>query len=133
MRRSPRATLILAIAVPVLAVTLRAWIRPAIALDPPALDLGTVRTRVSRSVVVRNDGWATLQILAVSSSCGCTAAAVDRPSIPPRRTARLTVTFDPIAHGPAAGPARHAIYLRTNDPRTPEAELPVQAVVASDR
>src|SRR5574341_1160156 len=43
--------------------------------------------------------------------------------------ATLAITFDPVAHGPVAGPARHAVYLRTNDPRTPEAEIEVRAVV----
>lgn len=112
-----------------LAVARRGPPHPTVALDPAAVDFGEVSATASRTILVRNIGRAPLQVLAVSTSCGCTTAAVDPSTIPPRGAGRLTVTFDPVAHGPETGPARHAVYVRTNDPRTPEAELEVRAVV----
>ncbi|MDR7540420.1 MAG: DUF1573 domain-containing protein [Armatimonadota bacterium] len=112
-----------------LVVARRGPSEPAVALDPVAVDFGEVSAPASRAVLVRNVGRAPLQILSASTSCGCTRAVVERSTIPPRGAARLVVTFDPVAHGPQAGPARHAVYLRTNDPRAPEVELEVRAVV----
>ncbi len=105
---------------------------PAIMLQPPALDFGRVAGRVQRTVLVRNAGRAPLQILAVSTSCGCTTASIDVENIPPGGAARLAVTFDSAAHGAEPGPASHIVYLRTNDLRMPEAEIPVSAVVVKE-
>ncbi len=131
-----RAAAILAAAVllagVLLAVARRGPSHPAVALEPVAVDFGEVSAPASRTVLVRNVGRAPLQVLSVSTSCGCTRAAVDRSTIPPRGAARLVVTFDPVAHGPQPGPARHAVYLRTTDPRTPEVELEVRALVVKE-
>ncbi len=129
MRRSILVTLA-AVALAGGALLAARWTaRPVVALDPPVADFGTLSAQATRTILVRNHGRAALRILGASSSCGCTTAALDRVMVPPGGAARLVVTFDPIAHGPDAGPARHVVYLRTNDPRTPEAELEVRAVV----
>lgn len=105
--------------------------RPAIVLDPIALDFGPLSAPMvqTRTVVVRNSGRAPLRIAAISSSCGCTTGAMDTTVISPGRTAQMRVTFDTVAHGPQTGPARHAVYLRTNDLRSPEVEIEVRAIV----
>ncbi|MDI6772750.1 MAG: DUF1573 domain-containing protein [bacterium] len=105
--------------------------RPAIALDPTALDFGPLSAPMvkTRTVVVRNSGRAPLRIEAISSSCGCTTGKMDATGISPGGAAQMRVTFDTIAHGPQTGPARHAVYLRTNDPRNPEVEIEVRAIV----
>jgi hypothetical protein len=105
--------------------------RPAIALDPTALDFGPLAAPMvkTRTVVVRNAGRAPLRIAAISSSCGCTTGKMDVTVLSSGGAAQLTVTFDTAAHGPQTGPARHAVYLRTNDPRNPEVEIEVRAVV----
>jgi hypothetical protein len=106
--------------------------RPALRLEPAVLDFGPLAERMTKAVVVRNAGRAPLRVLAVSSSCGCTTAAITTSVVPPRSAARLEITFDPAAHGPQPGPARHAVYVRTNDQRTPEAEIEVRAVVLKE-
>lgn len=111
------------------------WIyaaRPAIALDPTALDFGPLSAPMvkTRTVEVRNTGRAPLRIEAISSSCGCTTGKMDATVISPGRAAQMRVTFDTVAHGPQTGPARHAVYLRINDPRNPEVEIEVRAVVS---
>lgn len=103
--------------------------RPEIVVLPGALDFGPLAERATQTVEVRNAGRAPLRITGISSSCGCTTATSDAAVIAPRGTARLAVAFDPVAHGPEVGPARHAVYLRTNDPRVPEVEIEVRAVV----
>jgi len=130
-----RRTSVLAVAVGILLaggaarVLWTASARPVIRLDPSAVDFGPLAGRVTKAVVVRNAGRAPLRVLAVSSSCGCTTAAITMSVVPARGTARLEITFDPAAHGSEAGPARHAVYVRTDDPRTPEVEIEVRAVV----
>lgn len=103
--------------------------RPALVLDPPAADFGSLSARATLTITVRNTGRAPVRIVAVSTSCGCTTAVVDPAALPAGGRAGLTVTFDPDAHGPETGPAQHAVYLRTDHPRTPEVEVEVRAVV----
>jgi hypothetical protein len=103
--------------------------RPAVAIAPSAVDFGPVAERASRVVAIRNLGRAPLQILAVSTSCGCTTAAAETSRVAPGNSTRLVITFDPVGHGPEEGPARHAVYLRTDDPARPELEVEVRAIV----
>jgi hypothetical protein len=106
--------------------------RPALRLESSTVDFGPLAERATKGVIVRNAGRAPLRILAVSSSCGCTTAVIDATILPPGGSAPLAITFDPVAHGPQPGPARHAVYVRTNDQRTPEAEIEVRAVVLKE-
>ncbi len=103
--------------------------RPSVVLESTTVDFGPVAAPATKTVVVRNVGRAPLRVLGISTSCGCTTARIENMSMQPGSTARLTIIFDPVAHGPTGGPARHAVYLRTNDPRVPEAEVGVRAVV----
>ena len=103
--------------------------RPQIVVTPSSVDFGPIAERRIIQVEVRNAGRAPLRVLAVTSSCGCTVPAIGATTVAPRTATRLAITFDPVAHGPQAGPARHAVYVRTNDPRTPEVEIEVKAVV----
>jgi len=103
--------------------------RPALRLEPPVVDFGPLAQRATRIIQVRNDGRAPLRVLGISTSCGCTTAVISMSVLQARGGARLEITFDPAAHGPVPGPARHAVYVRTDDPKTPEAEIEVRAVV----
>lgn len=130
MRRAPIVAAIVGLALAAGAWT--AWTataRPTMVLEPTALDFGPLEVRTTREVIVRNAGRAPLRVLGVSSSCGCTIPSLAASSVAPGGAARLQVTFDPEAHGPETGPAQHSVYIRTNDPRTPEAEVEVRAVV----
>jgi hypothetical protein len=109
--------------------TWTATARPQIVVATSSVDFGPIAERRTMQVEVRNTGRAPLQVLAVTSSCGCTTPAIGATTLAPRATTHLAITFDPVAHGPQAGPATHAVYVRTNDPRTPEVEIAVTAVV----
>ncbi len=121
------AALIIAVGVLWAARTMTA--RPSIVLDATTVDFGPLAVRATKVVMVRNAGRAPLRIVAISTSCGCTTAAIERTMLAPNSAGTLAITFDPSAHGPEPGPARHAVYLRTNDPRIPEVEIGVRAVV----
>ncbi|MDQ7840441.1 MAG: DUF1573 domain-containing protein [bacterium] len=132
-----RRSAVLMVAAVLLAAGGAAWAvwaytaRPAIALDPTTLDFGPLSAPMvkTRTVIVRNSGRAPLRIAAISSSCGCTTGKMDATVVFPGGATQLHVTFDTVAHGSQTGPARHAVYLRTNDPRNPEVEIEVRALI----
>ncbi|MDR7419302.1 MAG: DUF1573 domain-containing protein [Armatimonadota bacterium] len=107
--------------------------RPEVVVARASVDFGPIAARRSQDVQIRNAGRAPLHVLAVTSSCGCTTARIGAALLPPGSGTQLTITFDPDAHGPDPGPAQHSVYLRTNDRRTPEAEIQVRAVVVKEK
>jgi Protein of unknown function (DUF1573) len=91
-------------------------------------DVPTIRP-VSHTFQVRNVGQGALEITGVSTSCGCTTAEVGSRRLAPGGVTDLTVTFDPQAHGGAAGYFMRQVYVRSNDPDTPEATLTIRVTV----
>jgi hypothetical protein len=103
---------------------------PDIRLDQPEVDLGDVVNGEVRSleVAVINQGTGELVIEAVSTSCGCTSAQVDPPTIKPGERGQLQVTFDSGAHGPEElGPVLRQVFIASNDPDQPEVEFRLTA------
>ena len=102
-----------------------------IELGAAEFDFGTIPNTgpVSHVFQVRNAGQERLEISGVSTSCGCTTAAVDNARLRPGETANLTVTYDPQAHGGATGDFLRVVYVRSNDPDVPEASLTVRVTV----
>lgn len=93
--------------------------QPAIELEQNEIDLGRVTNGEVRTftVEVRNTGQATLEIEAVTTSCGCTSAAVAPLEIGPGQTGMLEVTYDSGAHGPEfAGQVTRQVFVASNDP-----------------
>lgn len=86
---------------------------------------------VSQTFQVRNAGQGTLKITGVSTSCGCTAARVDKERLAPGETTALTVTYDPQAHGGQTGRFMRVVYVRSDDPETPEASLIIRVTVTT--
>lgn len=83
---------------------------------------------VSQVFYVQNTGTEPLEIRSVVSSCGCTTASLSSSVIPPGRRADLTVIFNPDFHD-TEGPVTRAIWLETNDPDQPVAEVKLAANV----
>ena len=96
-------------------------------------DFGTIpNTRpVSQVFEVRNTGQGVLEIAGVSTSCGCTTAEVDARQLAPGETTDLRVTYDPQAHGGATGQFMRQVYLRSDDPDTPEVSLTFRVTVVA--
>jgi len=96
---------------------------PQIAPETTRLELGDVPNGqiITRDVVLRNDGDATLVVQDLSTSCGCTTATIDPVQIEPGQSATLHVAFDSGAHGPdLTGPMIRQVYVSSNDPAQPQ-------------
>jgi hypothetical protein len=99
---------------------------PRIELEVTDIDLGEVVNGeiASRDVAVRNTGDETLVVDSVTTSCSCTSAALEPMSIPPGETANLHIEMDSGAHGPdLTGPLIRQVFLTSNDPEQPEAQV----------
>jgi len=77
---------------------------------------------------VKNVGQGTLSIDKVTTSCGCTAAALKTKEVPPGGEGEVEVTFDTNHRG---GENRKTITLFSNDPTSPRAELEIRSNVES--
>lgn len=102
-----------------------------IELSATEFDLGTVPNTgpVSHTFQVRNAGRGPLRIDGVSTSCGCTTAEIASTELSPGESTRLVVTFDPLAHDGAVGEFLRFVYVRSDDPDTPEAGLAIHVRV----
>jgi hypothetical protein len=102
-----------------------------IELSATEFDFGTIPNTepVSQVFQVHNTGGGKLEITGVSTSCGCTTAEIDRRSLSPGEVTDLAVTYDPQAHDGATGEFMRVVYVRSNDPETPEASLVIRVTV----
>lgn len=104
-----------------------------IELGTTEADLGTIPNTapVSRTFEIRNVGEGLLDIVGVSTSCGCTTAGVDSRRLPPGGSTRLTVTFDPRTHGGETGTFLRQVYIRSSDPEKPEVAITLRVTVVA--
>lgn len=102
-----------------------------IELSADEFDFGTIPNTgpVSQAIQVHNAGGSKLEVTGISTSCGCTTAEIDKRSISPGERADLNVTYDPLAHDGATGEFVRLVYVRSNDPDTPEASLTIRVTV----
>ena len=102
-----------------------------IELSASDFDFGTVVNTgpVSHTFQVRNVGKGRLEITGLATSCGCTSATIASQHLAPGASTDLTVTYDPLAHDGATGPFMRVVYVRSDDPNTPEASLTIHVTV----
>ena len=111
---------------------------PKIEVSPTVYDFGTIAgtVQVETTISVHNAGESTLEILSVTTSCGCTRAHIADEKIAPGQTTTVKIIFDARSHvgerevlltEPEA--VTHVVYLRTNDPARPEVEIEIRAMV----
>ncbi len=102
---------------------------PQINIEPSLQDLGTQPQQLIDLVFeVKNTGNADLVIEKVSVSCECTTAELEKNTISPGETAKLRVKFNPTEDN-LFGDIQRIIYLRSNDPTTPEAEAEFRVII----
>ena len=105
---------------------------PKIEITPKFFDFGEIKYGqvVNYSFKVKNSGQEILEIKRVATSCGCTRAKIAKEKINPGQETELLVTYDsgsmPL-HG--SGRQERIIYLRSNDPLYPQAEVRIYATV----
>jgi hypothetical protein len=106
--------------------------QPDVAVKPAIRYLGAVSRKdvVNLDYVVVNVGDQDLVIDNVVTSCGCTTATLSHNIIPPGRRADLAVRFDAGYHQVDPGKrVVRAVWLMTNDPDTPVAEVRLTASI----
>lgn len=79
--------------------------------------------------VIKNEGAETLEIGDITTSCGCTSAEIEDQSISPGSETKLTVKFDPNFHEEPEGVFTRTVFIPTNDPNTPEAEVSIEVEI----
>jgi len=101
---------------------------PKIQFNEETWDFGKVKQGdiLTHEFVFKNIGEAPLSILKVRTSCGCTAALVSEQKIAPGKEGRVKVTFN---SGGYADRLVKSIYVDSDDPARPSAELTVSAEI----
>ena len=110
-------------------------------------EIGLNDGNVEKVFEIKNNGTQPLSLSNVSTSCMCTTAQLslgDETSplfgmhtkadyslkVPPERSAKLKVVFDPAFHGPSGvGPIIRQVMVSTNDPVSRELTFMLTAVV----
>ncbi|MBU2559649.1 DUF1573 domain-containing protein [archaeon] len=75
--------------------------------------------------LIENTGDGELLIKAISTSCACTSAEIDKDKLGPGESAIVKATFDPNVHEEPAGRFRRTIFIESNDPTREEFMLTV--------
>lgn len=107
--------------------------KPEIEISPKTFDFGDIQYGdiVEYDFIVKNMGNEPLEIKRVATSCSCTSAKVAKETLLPGETANLHVRYDSgamgLAHG--KGEQERIIYIKSNDPATPQAESMIFANV----
>lgn len=81
---------------------------------------------VTADFIITNNGSENLAIGNITTSCSCTSATVANKNVAPGGQTTLTVVFDPDFHEEPLGVFKRTVFIPTNDPNTPEAEVAVQ-------
>ena len=106
---------------------------PKITLDRTLHDFGVIPQyggTTETTFTVANTGTETLEIGTLTTSCSCTSATISDTSIEPNGNATLTVMFDPDFHEEPFDVFKRTVFIPTNDPNNPEAEVSVQVDIA---
>jgi hypothetical protein len=100
--------------------------QPKIELSTSSFDLGDINPDDGNRIetfFVKNTGGMTLNIISVSTSCGCTEAEVESEEVLPGKQTKLLVTYDSSVHPNLTGPIKRIVYVKSNDPLQEEVEL----------
>ncbi|PIP87299.1 hypothetical protein COW81_01105 [Candidatus Campbellbacteria bacterium CG22_combo_CG10-13_8_21_14_all_36_13] len=108
---------------------------PIIIFNKTTYDFGNIPK--SQGVIktifeIQNKGNKILEIGELSTSCGCTTASISESSIEPNKKAVLTVFFDPDFHTEPVGEITRTVFIPTNDPKMPEAEVKIKVDILED-
>ena len=102
---------------------------PQVAIDRKLHDFGTIPQyggTVEATFRVSNEGSEDLVIGQLTTSCSCTSANIGSQTIAPGDETILTVVFDPDFHEEPLDVFKRTVFIPTNDPSTPEAEVSIQ-------
>jgi hypothetical protein len=105
--------------------------QPKIALSETFYSFGSIGLNdvVIREFVIANQGEAPLTISRAFTTCGCTTAEFTASVIPPGKISIMKLTFDAGFHDAGGQTVRRGVIIESNDPRSPQTEIWVQAAV----
>jgi len=106
---------------------------PRITLDRTFHDFGVIPQyggTVQEIFTVTNTGVETLTIRDITTSCSCTSATISKTLIESEGSAQLTVVFDPDFHEEPLKAFKRTVFILTNDPAIPEAEVVIRVDIA---
>jgi hypothetical protein len=108
--------------------------QPNVVVPQASYDFGRIGAKdvVRHTFLLRNTGDAPLTISRAYTTCGCTTAEISADVIPPGKAVTAELTFDAGFHDSAGQTVRRGLIIESNDPYQPQAEIWVQADVASN-
>lgn len=106
---------------------------PELAASDYTLNFGKIpnTATITRNLTIKNIGKKPLEIGAVQSSCGCTAALVSDKTVPPGGETQVRVNFDPTGYQMNNTLVNAWITISSNDPLAPTIKLDFSAQVGS--
>ena len=102
---------------------------PSISFESPTQDCGKVLSgekAIARFVFV-NKGDEALVIKGIEADCGCTKTLAGAREVPPKGSSQIEAAFD--TSGLKPGAKQKHVYVRSNDPNSPEVTLTLKADV----
>lgn len=95
-------------------------------------DFGKIRKEdgiVSTTFEIENHGKELLVLGDISTSCGCTSASVASTKLGFNEETELTVYFDPNFHEEPEGEFTRSVFVKTNDPDSPEMQFDIHVEI----
>lgn len=107
--------------------------QPNIVIPETSYDFGTIGAKdvVEQTFMIQNTGEAPLTLSRAYTTCGCTTAEISASVIPPGSVATVKLVFDAGFHDAAGQTVRRGLIIENNDPEQSQAEIWIQAKVAS--
>jgi len=106
---------------------------PKIEITPKEHDFGKVKygDLAEQTFKVRNLGKEDLEIIRISTSCGCTTAEINKEKLAGQEETDLKVTYDTgaMSGSHAKGRQERTIFVKSNDPGNPQVEVIIYADV----
>jgi hypothetical protein len=101
---------------------------PSLAVEPAAFDFGEVRKHrtLSKEFRLVNIGDQALQLLRISTSCGCTVVETGAEVVAPGESTRLRVELQTRDD---SGRVVRTVLVETNDPERPRVPIELRATV----
>ncbi len=107
--------------------------RPQIEITPQTFDFNEIEygSIVEHTFKIKNLGKEVLEINKIATSCACTSAEVDKEIIKPNEEVSLKVIYNTglMSGSHAKGDQERIIYVKSNDPINPQAEVTIHAYV----
>ena len=106
-------------------------LKPHLAFEELVYDFGVAgpQAKITHTFKFTNVGSVPLKISGLTTSCGCTAALVSGPNIPPGSTGKIKTTLETHRY---EGRQEATFTIHSNDPDEPQIELTMRGRIKRD-